>query len=353
MFYSILLNLKSLFLYRKRYLVSQILTFTALSFVVLTAAKVIAAHSEVADFANTNIYTFAIREDAQPADLAAALNGFGELANENDVVQVFANPPGEDSWLLVGTNAFVDEFWYQQNVEEDFILTDEFYAWMDPDFWGDSASLDFPYASVRIRENSYTVAGVVDMPLYNMAGLAIRNGVFIPLRNYLACGYPIQSVTLRLYRPPSAQTHAAIASLFNPYAQEAIAPLAPPSPLAGWGSMLAAVCVPFIALCLCLVAIQAKSLCVARRQLIWTELCAGATHARVWREFFLQFLLLLLVGNLLAAVPSDMAYTMLDYERAIDARISLAVLLAYTGFAAALLAVGIHAGVHKCAREER
>ena len=73
MFYSILLNLKSLFLYRKRYLVSQILTFTALSFVVLTAAKVIAAHSEVADFANTNIYTFAIREDAQPADLAAAL----------------------------------------------------------------------------------------------------------------------------------------------------------------------------------------------------------------------------------------------------------------------------------------
>lgn len=218
MFYSILLNLKSLFLYRKRYLVSQILTFTALSFVVLTAAKVIAAHSEVADFANTNIYTFAIREDAQPADLAAALNGFGELANENDVVQVFANPPGEDSWLLVGTNAFVDEFWYQQNVEEDFILTDEFYAWMDPDFWGDSASLDFPYASVQIRENSYTVAGVVDMPLYNMAGLAIRNGVFIPLRNYLACGYPIQSVTLRLYRPPSAQTHAAIASLFNPYA---------------------------------------------------------------------------------------------------------------------------------------
>ena len=117
--------------------------------------------------------------------------------------------------------------------------------------------------------------------------------------------------------------------------------------------MLAAVCVPFIALCLCLVAIQARSLCVARRQLIWTELCAGATHARVWREFFLQFLLLLLVGNLLAAVPSDMAYTMLDYERAIDARISLAVLLAYTGFAAALLAVGIHAGVHKCAREER
>ena len=353
MFLSILMNLKSLFLYRKRYLVSQLLTFTALGFVVLTAAKVIAAHSEVADFANTNIYTFAIREDAQPADLAAALNGFGELANENDVVQVFANPPGEDSWLLVGTNAFVDEFWYQQNVEEDFILTDEFYAWMDPDFWGDGASLDFPYASVQIRENSYTVAGVVDMPLYNMAGLAIRNGVFIPLRNYLACGYPIQSVTLRLYRPPSAQTHAAIASLFNPYAQEAIAPLAPPSPLAGWGSMLAAVCVPFIALCLCLVAIQAKSLCVARRQLISTELCAGATHARVWREFFLQFLLLLLVGNLLAAVPSDMAYTMLDYERAIDARISLAVLLAYTGFAAALLAVGIHAGVHKCAREER
>ena len=153
MFYSILLNLKSLFLYRKRYLVSQILTFTALGFVVLTAAKVIAAHSEVADFANTNIYTFAIREDAQPADLAAALNGFLELANENDVVQVFANPPGEDSWLLVGTNAFVDEFWYQQNVEEDFILTDEFYAWMGSDFWGDGASLDFPYASVRIREN--------------------------------------------------------------------------------------------------------------------------------------------------------------------------------------------------------
>ena len=96
MFYSILLNLKSLCLYRKRYLVSQILTFTALSFVVLTAAKVIAAHSEVADFANTNIYTFAIREDAQPADLAAALNGFWEFANENDVVQVFANPPGEE-----------------------------------------------------------------------------------------------------------------------------------------------------------------------------------------------------------------------------------------------------------------
>ena len=224
MFYSILLNLKSLFLYRKRYLVSQLLTFTALGFVVLTATKVIAAHSEVADFANTNIYTFAIREDAQPADLAAALNGFWEFANENDVVQVFANPPGEDSWLLVGTNAFVDETWHQQNVEENFISTDGFYAWMGSAFWGDGASLDFPYTSIQISENSYMVAGVVDMFLYNMAELESRNGVFIPLRNYLACGYPIQSVTLRLYRPPSAQTHSAIASLFNPYAQEAIAP---------------------------------------------------------------------------------------------------------------------------------
>ena len=95
MFYSILLNLKSLFLYRKRYLVSQILTFTALGFVVLTAAKVIAAHSEVADFANTNIYTFAIRRMRSPQTSPPLSTALGNLPMKTTSSRSLRTRPGK------------------------------------------------------------------------------------------------------------------------------------------------------------------------------------------------------------------------------------------------------------------
>ena len=95
MFYSILLNLKSLFLYRKRYLVSQILTFTALGFVVLTAAKVIAAHSEVADFANTNIILSPFGKMRSPRTSPPLSTAFGNLPMKTTSSRSLRTRPGK------------------------------------------------------------------------------------------------------------------------------------------------------------------------------------------------------------------------------------------------------------------
>ena len=185
MFYSILLNLKSLFLYRKRYLVSQILTFTALGFVVLTAAKVIAAHSEVADFANTNIYTFAIREDAHfgPQTSLPLLNGFEVARNRKTTSsKSLQTRPGRDSWLLVGAthlwmNSGINGTWKKVSEQR----MNSVPGWIPRHHQGDEKQAWIFHASLcKSGEDSYTVAGVVDAILHNMARLEVPKWRFHP-----------------------------------------------------------------------------------------------------------------------------------------------------------------------------
>ena len=54
--------------------------------------------------------------------------------------------------------------------------------------------------------------------------------------------------------------------------------------------------------------VQARCVCLQRKGLIEAEYASGASRSRIFWEFYLQFLGLVLVGFLLALYPSDLIY---------------------------------------------
>ncbi|HIS99283.1 MAG TPA: hypothetical protein IAA59_03520 [Candidatus Faecaligallichristensenella faecipullorum] len=309
MLWSIGLHLKSLARYHKRYLLAQAVSYAAIALVILSGVKVLWMFVEMADYNKTHVYDLQIRADADGEALGEAVRAFLEEAQPSDEVQVYAPPTGGNR-VVMATNLFMGELWSWQRLDKELIQGDGDYVWMGSGFWVNDQSFRFPYEEVEINGRAYALAGVCDLDMLcgraDIEGLG-EFGVCLPLRTYLKAGYPIDRVVLGLYNAPDSARHQRIAALFGPFMEAPPDPL-PRAGLTGFGSLMAAVCAPMILVCMLLMGVQARCVCLQRKGLIEAEYASGASRSRIFWEFYLQFLGLVLVGFLLALYPSDLIY---------------------------------------------
>lgn len=312
---TLILNLKSMLLYHKRYALSQLATYLALAFILLTAARLTLAYSEAAGVDETHVYRLEILSDISEADLNEALTRFLLEEGENCAVQLYSPVDDNAQSMLVGLNDFIDVFWTWNHLDEQLIQTAGLYAWMASGFWTDESTFRFPYRTVNINGSTFEVAGVCDVLMQRRDDRVqefSERAVYIPAETYLQKGYPIESVCLRLYRRPDADMHRTIDGYFSFFTAHSIDPLPRPG-LGGFGSLVGGVCLTMIAVCALLMSIQIRCACEARGDIIRTERACGATVNQLIFENWLPHFLTAVLGGCLAIWPSNAIYWYLKY----------------------------------------
>lgn len=313
---SLVLQIRSLFKYHKRYMLSQIVSYTVISFIIISSVRIAWLYAEIANFEYTNIYKIDIKDDIDIKSLDEAIGSFIESSDSRDIVQAFA-PNKDNGCVVMGTNGIADAFWVWDHLDSSLIRDDKAYAWMGSGFWQNDTGYKFPYDQITINDENYKVAGVVDMQMYcdrEDVQMYSEYGVYLPLKRYIDSEFPIDYIALRLYNAPDEARHTLICELFSQFSDDDILPL-PKVRLAGFGTLIALICIPMVLVCAILLGRQMHDYCMQRRSLIWVESAMGATAARVFSELFIQIVLLSLIGWAISLYPSDIVYCYANYDR--------------------------------------
>lgn len=316
MLVSLLLQIKSLVKYHKRYILSQIVSYTVISFIIISSARIAWLYAEIANFEYTNIYKIDIKDNMDIKSLDEAIGSFIESSDSRDIVQVFA-PNKDNGCVVMGTNGIADSFWVWDHLDSSLIQDDKAYAWMGSGFWQSDTDYKFPYEQISINDENYKVAGVVDIQMYcdrEDVQMHSEYGVYLPLKRYIDSEFPIDYIALRLFDAPDDAKHILICELFSQFADSDILPL-PKVRLAGFGTLIALVCIPMVLVCAILLGRQVHDYCMQRRSLIWVESAMGASVGRIISEQFIQIASLSLIGWAVSLYPSDIVYCYANYDR--------------------------------------